>query len=224
MSNTTLHGQSTKRQHTREGLVLQEEVVRTMQRGHQPGEEKLRQVPVDVVVLVGGVQLQLKASQCVVDHGLQRVVQHPGAQASQVATVRFCLDQQAVQVGIHLVGLWAQYSTMQYIHLVGLWAQYSTMQYIHLVGLWAQYSTMQYIHLVGLWVQYSTMQYIYIVSLWAQYSTACGHNAVQPPGRPVGTIQHNAVHPPCQTVGRIQHSLWAPVSYTHLTLPTTRSV
>ena len=57
------------------------------------------------MVLIDSIELKFEARQNIVDHDLQGVVQHPGAEAGQVTAVGLHLDQQAVQVRVHLVGL-----------------------------------------------------------------------------------------------------------------------
>ena len=79
-----------------------------VQRGDEPGEQHIRQVPVDITVLVGGVQLQLKPGQHVAYHRVQGVEEDPSAQAGQVAAVRLCPGEHAVQGGVHLVRLQRQ--------------------------------------------------------------------------------------------------------------------
>lgn len=61
--------------------------------------------PVDVVVLVHAVQLQFEATEQVLDHDPQVVIQDPGAEAREMLPLRLQFHQQAVQGGVHLLCL-----------------------------------------------------------------------------------------------------------------------
>lgn len=65
----------------------------------------IKDVPVDIVVLISSVQLQLKACQQVADHGLQSVVENPVPQAGDVLSVRLQFNQHLMQASVHLVSL-----------------------------------------------------------------------------------------------------------------------
>ena len=70
----------------------------------------IKDVPVDIVVLISSVQLQLKACQQVADHGLQSVVENPVPQARDVLSVRLQLNQHLMQASVHLVSLFRENS------------------------------------------------------------------------------------------------------------------
>lgn len=66
---------------------------------------RLSGVPVDVIVLVHAVELELKAAEQVLDHDPQVVVEDPGTQAGQVLPLGLVLDQQAVKGCVNLLCL-----------------------------------------------------------------------------------------------------------------------
>ena len=62
-------------------------------------------LPVDVVVLVHAVELQFEATEQVLDHDPQVVVEDPCAQTGQVLPLGLQLHEQAVQRSVHLLRL-----------------------------------------------------------------------------------------------------------------------
>lgn len=64
-----------------------------------------RHSPIDVVVLISGIQLQFKPRQQVADHALKSVVQDPVSQTGNVLAVGLHLCQHLMQASIYLVGL-----------------------------------------------------------------------------------------------------------------------
>ena len=78
------------------------------QRIYLPVQDDFTYVPVNVVLFIFGVQLQLEACQQVEIHNIQAIVQDPAAETCQVAQTGLLLQEERMEDTIDVVSLLLQ--------------------------------------------------------------------------------------------------------------------